>query len=122
MKISKWSCAILVALLALAGPLAPLGAMAQMAPPSPPMPAQAPAPREPSTGAKVGAGFLNVVYVPGKVILCSAGTVVSAGFMLATFGSAYRAAVAIFNEGCGGSWALTGYDVSGIRPPEDSSY
>jgi hypothetical protein len=61
----------------------------------------------PSTGAKVGAGVLNVVYVPGKAIVCGAGTIVAGGLMLLTFGTAYREAVSFFNEGCGGAWMLT---------------
>ncbi len=118
MKTSKWLSVLVVAVLAMGGPLAPLAAMAQAPQPAP---AQAPA-GEPSQGAKVGAGVLNIVYVPGKAILCGTGTLVSAGLMLLTFGSAYRAAVNIFNEGCGGKWALTPYDVAGRRPPEERSY
>lgn len=62
---------------------------------------------EPGVGAKIGAGVLNVVYVPGKAIICTAGTLVAGGFMLLTFGSAYREAVSFFNEGCRGSWVIT---------------
>ena len=121
MKTSRWLCGVLVLVLVIGGFLAPLAA-AQTAPAPPSMAAEAQAAREPGPGAKVGAGFLNVVYVPGKVILCSTGTVVSAGLMLLTFGSAHRAAVQLFNEGCGGAWALTSYDVTGRRPPEERSY
>lgn len=64
-------------------------------------------PVEVGKGARVGAAVLNVVYVPGKAITCTAGTIVAGGFMLATFGSAYREAVSFFNEGCGGPWLLT---------------
>jgi hypothetical protein len=60
-----------------------------------------------------------VVHVPGKALMCGAGTVASAVIMLATFGSAYGAAVDIFNEGCAGHWLLTPYDVAEVRPPED---
>jgi hypothetical protein len=125
MTTSKWMCGILVVALAIAGPLAPLAAMAQVAP-APPPPGPPPPPpsppvlhREPGPGAAVGAGFLNTVYVPGKAILCGAGTVAGAGIMLLTFGSAYRAAVTIFNEGCSGHWVLTPYDVTGIRPADE---
>jgi hypothetical protein len=113
---SRLVCAVVVGLLMIGGPLA---AMAQMVQPPPPPPAVVPPPREPGTAAEVGAGFLNVVYVPGKVIVCSAGTVASAGLMLLTFGSAYPAAVSIFKEGCGGHWVLTGYDVAGLRTPDE---
>ena len=103
--------------LVIGGFLAPLAA-AQSAPAPPSMPAEARGPSEPGQGAQVGAGVLNVVYVPGKVILCSTGTVVSAGLMLLTFGSAHRAAVDLFNQGCGGAWVLTPYDVIRQRPLE----
>ena len=116
MKTSKWLCAALVLVLVIGGVLVPLAA-AQTAPP-PPMPAEAPGLPEPGEGAKVGAALLNVIYVPGKVILCGTGTVVSAGLMLLTFGSAYHAAVEVFNQGCGGNWVLTPYDVTGRRSPE----
>ena len=116
MRTPRWLCAALVLVLVIGGVLVPLAA-AQTAPP-PPMSAEAPGLPEPGQGAKVGAALLNVVYVPGKVILCSTGTVVSAGLMLLTFGSAHHAAVELFNQGCGGGWVLTPYDVTGRRPPE----
>jgi len=117
MKTSRWLAAALVLVLVIGGFLVPL-AVAQMAPAPPPLAGPAREPAEPGPGAKVGAGFLNVVYVPGKVILCGAGAVASAGLMLLTFGSAYHAATQVFNEGCGGPWVLTPYDVTGRRPPE----
>lgn len=118
MNTSRRVSAALVLFLVICALLAPPAA-AQMAGASPSVPAEARGPSEPGQGAKVGAGFLNVVYVPGKVILCSTGTVVSAGLMLLTFGSAHRAAVDLFNQGCGGAWVLTPYDVTGRRPPEE---
>ena len=117
MKTPRWLCAALVLVLVIGGFLVPLAA-AQMVPAPPPLAAPAQGSPEPGQGAKVGAGFLNVVYVPGKVILCGTGTVVSAGLMLLTFGSAYHAAVEVFNQGCGGNWVLTPYDVTGRRSPE----
>ena len=127
MNTSRWLCAVLALVMVVVGPLAPLTASAQTPAPPPPPPPGAPAPivappYVPSQGAKVGAGFLNVVYVPGKAILCGAGSVAGAGLMLLTFGNAYRAAVSIFNEGCGGRWVLTPYDVAGRQPPDDRAY
>jgi hypothetical protein len=117
-----WLSAVFVAIL-VAGPVAPIAAMAQSPapaaapatpqPPSPPMRSMQPetvdeaVTAKPGTGAKIGAGVLNVVYVPGRAIICTAGTLVAGVFMLATFGSAYREAVSFFNEGCGGPWVLT---------------
>ena len=68
----------------------------------------------PGTGAKIGAGVLNVVYVPGKAIVCGAGTVVAGVFMLATFGSAYREATSFFKEGCSGAWLVTPEEVAAV--------
>jgi hypothetical protein len=118
MKTSRRVSAALVLSLVVCAFLAPPAA-AQAAGTPPSMPAEARGPSEPGQGAKVGAGFLNVVYVPGKVILCSTGTVLSAGLMLLTFGSAHHAAVDLFNQGCGGPWLLTSYDVTGRRPPDE---
>ncbi len=39
--------------------------------------------------------------------------------MVATLGSAYRAAVATFKEGCDGTWVLTPEHVAGKIPPRD---
>ena len=109
MKTSRWLCAALALVMVIAGPLAPLTATAQTPmPPSPPSPG-APGPIvsppfEPPQGAKVGAAFLNVVYVPGKAILCGTGTIASTLLMLLTFGNAYRAAATLFAEGCSGPW------------------
>ncbi len=131
----KWVSAALVAVLALGSPLA---ALAQ-APPGPQYPdvlkepypypgsamsAQPPAapdPRlEPTEGDKTGAFFLNLAFVPGKAILCGTGTLVSAAVMALTFGSGYRQAIGVFNEGCHGTWVLTPEHVSGkIQPKED---
>ena len=111
---TKWLCGLLVALMALTGPLLSRAAVVQAA--------------ELSTGAvdvevtdgdRVGAGFLNVVYVPGKAIVCGLGTVASTALMIITFGSAYRAAVDTFKEGCAGTWILTPEHVAGKIPPQE---
>jgi hypothetical protein len=99
----RWLSWVLLAALGIGAPLAPMAA-AQMS--MQPETVETPAP-PPGTGAKVGAGVLNVVYVPGKAIICGAGTIVAGGLMLLTFGSAYREAASFFNDGCGGSWVLT---------------
>lgn len=129
MNTSKWVSAVVAAALLAGSSLTPLTASAQMQtpPPPPPPPGSPPppppivmsSPYQPTQGDRVGAGFLNVVYIPGKAILCSVGTVASAGLMLLTFGNAYHSAVDLFNEGCGGKWVLSPYDVAAKRPPED---
>jgi len=127
MNAPKWVSAVVAAALLASISLAPFTADAQMQAPPPPPPGAPPppppimmtGPYQPTQADRVGAGFLNVVYVPGKAILCSFGTVASAGLMLLTFGNAYHAAVEIFNEGCGGRWVLSPYDVASKRPPEE---
>ena len=123
MNRAKRLCATIVAVLVIGGLLVPDMVAAQMqAQPGPMPPPVVSGPYQPTQGDRVGAGFLNVVYVPGKAIVCGIGTLASAGIMLLTFGSAYDVAVGLFTEGCGGKWALTPYDVASKRAPEDSSY
>jgi hypothetical protein len=74
---------------------------------------------EVSDADRVGTGFLNVAYVPGKAIVCGLGTVASAVVTIVTLGSAYRAAVATFKEGCGGTWVLTPEHIAGKIPPKE---
>jgi hypothetical protein len=79
--------------------------------------------KDSTSGDAVAAGFLNVVYLPGKVIVCTAGVLTSTVLMLMTFGSAYRAARGVFLEGCSAPWALTADYVSGKIPgPGDPGY
>ena len=123
MSIHKWVSAVFAALLA-AGSLGPTAAVAQTATsataPLQPMESMQPERADemvttpPGTGAKIGASVLNVVYLPGKVITCSAGTLVAGAFMLVTFGTAYREATSFFNEGCRGAWLLTAEQVAAV--------
>jgi hypothetical protein len=135
MKISPWISAALVAALFVTGPLAPMAAFAQApqtgqdrVPVDPVekmlMPSVEPiTSKDPTDGDAIAAGFMNVVYVPGKAILCTAGVLTSTLVMLLTVGSGYRAARGVFAEGCSGPWALTGEYVSGRIPgPGDPGY
>ncbi len=79
--------------------------------------------KDPTDGDATAAGFMNVVYVPGKAIICTAGVLTSTLLMLLTFGTAYRAARGVFLEGCSAPWALTADYVSGKIPgPGDPGY
>lgn len=114
MKIVARSVALAVALsLLFSGPLATF-AVAQQ-PPQPDLMQEAlkatAAGAEPSAAYDVGAGVVNVFYVPGKVITCGAGAVVGVALLALTFGTGYKAAVAFGREGCGGKWAVTGEDL-----------
>ncbi len=135
MKIYPWISAALVAALFVSGPLAPMAVFAQVpqagqerVPVDPVekmlMPSVEPVTsKEPTDGDAIAAGFMNVVYVPGKAIVCTAGVLTSTLVMLITFGSGYRAARGVFLEGCSSPWALTGEYVSGKIPgPGDPGY
>jgi hypothetical protein len=135
MKITRWISAALVAALFVTGPLAPMAAFAQApqtgqerVPVDPVeqmlMPSVEPiTSRDPTEGDVTAANFLNVVYVPGKAIVCTAGVLTSTVLMLLTFGSAYRAARDVFLEGCSAPWVLTADHVSGKIPgPGDPGY
>lgn len=114
---AKWLCGLLVAVMALAGPLLSRPATTEAAETARYQPA--PIDAEVSDGDRVGAAFLNVGYVPGKAIVCGLGTIASAGVMILTLGSGYRAAVATFKEGCHGTWLLTPEHVAGQIPPRE---
>jgi len=153
MKISPWISAALVAALFVSGPLAPVAAFAQapqteqtqpVRPLDPPLTSQTPGQerlpvdpveqmlmpsvdpitsKDPTDGDATAAGFMNVVYVPGKAIICTVGALTSAAVMLLTLGSGYRAARGVFMEGCSAPWALTADYVSGKIPgPTDAGY
>jgi len=135
MKISSWISAALVAALFVSGPLAPMAVFAQApqtgqerVPVDPVekmlMPSVEPiTSKDPTDGDATAAGFLNVVYVPGKAIICTAGVLTSTLVMLLTFGTGYRAARGVFLEGCSAPWALTADHVSGKIPgPGDPGY
>lgn len=153
MKTSPWIAAALVAALLSMGPLAPVMTAAQaqqtqqpapLGPSDPPLTSQVPGQEtrpvnpaqsmllpsvdpvtsnDPTPGDATAAGFMNVVYVPGKAIICTAGVLTSTVLLLLTFGSAYRAARGVFMEGCSAPWALTAEHVSGKIPgPGDPGY
>lgn len=127
----------LVVAIALVSPvaLAPLPAAAQSETQmAPAQPAQQPdlyqealrasqaAPREYEGAYTLGAGVASAFSVPGRAILCGAGTALSLVTLALTFGSGYGAAKSIFEEGCVGKWIVTPDDLRaenqrrGMRP------
>jgi hypothetical protein len=81
-------------------------------------PAGAPGPREESsTGQDVAAGFVNVLYIPGKAIACGLSAVFYGGWMVVTLGGGYKDhnATQIITGGCGGKWVLKGEDMPSSR-------
>lgn len=71
-----------------------------------------PATSEASTGQDVAAGFINVVYVPGKAIACAGTFVLGVGAMALSLGGVYKDAAHFIGEGCGGKWIVRGKDLS----------
>jgi hypothetical protein len=122
----RWLCAIVAFTMILTGPFASWTASAQglMQQAQGSLLNDRPSgSAEPTEGDAVAAGMLNVVYVPGKVILCSLGAIASFSVLVVTFGTAYRAAKSVFGEGCGGDWVLTPDHLSGrIQPKDDLEY
>ena len=70
----------------------------------------------------VGAGIANVVYVPGKAIVCTVGVVGAMVLLTLTAGSAYRASTELGEQGCGGKWLLKGDDLRPTRITEDMEH
>jgi hypothetical protein len=130
MRVSRWQCAALAFVVMLAAPYATWLSVAQAQSQTQatmdtsgsiltrPMSESV----EPTAGDAVGAGFLNVMYVPGKAIICGLGTVASFGLLVVTLGSAYTGATKIFKEGCHGDWVLTPEHVSGAIPKPNYDY
>ena len=119
-KTPRWLCAVLVVAFAFTGPL---GAPWLVAPASAQTSSsmtysgdRPPEDVEPTEGDHIGAGFMNVVFVPGKAIVCTVGTLASVALLLLTFGSGYGAAKDLWMEGCSGDWKLTGEHLSGKVP------
>ena len=116
MRLLARSIALAVVLsLVVSGPLAPLAAAQQPAQPDLMQEAVKTTQRTESGSRAydVGAGFANVVYIPGKVFLCGLGVVAGVVLLVLSVGSGYRPAAAAGEEGCGGKWVLTGDD---LRP------
>lgn len=65
----------------------------------------------------IAAGAATVVNIPGRTVLCVTGTAVGLAVLLITFGSGYRAATRVVEEGCRGPWVITADDVK-PRPAE----
>src|SRR4029453_7925441 len=80
MTITRWKCVALALIVMLAGPYAAWLSVAeaqqrQMTDPAGSVINQGAIESvEPTKGDAVAAGFMNVVYVPGKVIICTLGT------------------------------------------------
>src|SRR5260370_20257308 len=71
---------------------------------------------DPTPGDAVGAGFLNIIYVPGKAIICTAGTLNCVIVMLLTFARGFPEATGGLIEGGGGDWGLSPVHARAKKP------
>jgi hypothetical protein len=131
---SRIVAASMVASLLVAGPLAPMAVAQQPAPAQPAQPdmfrevpkthsGYQPTPAEQALEAErvpvndrfyeVAAGVATSVLIPGKAITCVLGSGIGFAMLALTFGSGYRAATRIAEEGCAGKWIVGADD---IRP------
>lgn len=125
-SVVRFLAVVVVASFALAGPLAPLAHAQQPAQPAPAQPAQPDLFQETLKAQRAsdqsqgyydaGAVAANVFRVPGKAALCVLGGGLSLLLMLATFGTGYKGASYLMQEGCGGKWVLKGDDLRPDRP------
>lgn len=114
MNALRWLSVLVVVALVLAGPLAPSASAQQSQAPklyeeavkAPEEPA-----KKPSAAHSAGAAAVNVIHVPGKLVLCTLGGLAGLVALALTFGSGYRAAATAVEEGCGGSWVVTAKDL-----------
>ncbi|HXH81658.1 MAG TPA: hypothetical protein VNN07_01875 [Candidatus Tectomicrobia bacterium] len=109
-----------MAAVVLAGPLAAVHAQQQQPAPPPARPApevfketlkaQEDAQREQEL-YDAGAVAVNAFLIPGRAVTCVLGSATSIGVLALTLGTGYRAASAVFREGCGGKWVVSGEDL-----------
>jgi hypothetical protein len=67
-----------------------------------------------STGAAV---VSNIIYIPGKAIVCGMSGVLWTVTMLLTFGALYQESADFVKGGCGGQWVVRSDD---FKPPAKS--
>jgi hypothetical protein len=65
----------------------------------------------------VTAGVMTAFLIPGRAVTCLAGGAVGFIALVFTVGTAYKAATAALEEGCGGKWIVRGEDLMPDRPP-----
>jgi hypothetical protein len=96
---NRFAVALLTILLIGAGPLQAWA--------SDPSPADQPA----GAGATAAAVVSDIVYVPGKAIVCGVSGVLWITAMGLTFGALYNESANFVKGACGGRWVLTGEDM-----------
>ena len=106
MSTRSWLSAILVGTLALAPSLASVQAEEQG---PAPMPSEVPGVAGPAATALATA--VNVIYVPGRAMVCALGAGAAAVVFVVTLGKRQDTAGAIARDTCASDWAVTAADV-----------
>ena len=119
------SVTVVLALL-LGGPLAPFAAAQSQAPQpdvfketvkaDPPRPEQADVTMS-DAFYDISAGVMTSFLIPGRTMTCAIAGAMSIAVLALTFGTAYRAAAGMMDEGCGGKWIVRGEDLAPDRVP-----
>lgn len=99
MHTKRWGAAVLVSLLI--GTCAPDGRAQDTSQPK----------DAPGGGATAAAVVSDIIYVPGKAVVCGVSGVLWVATMALTFGTLYQESSDFVKGGCGGRWVLTGEDI-----------
>lgn len=65
---------------------------------------------------EISAGIMTAFLVPGRALTCFASGVLGTVVLMATLGTAYKAASGVLNEGCGGKWIVRAEDLVPDKP------
>jgi hypothetical protein len=65
----------------------------------------------PSGGAVTAAVVSDIIYVPGKAIVCAASGTLWTAAMFLTFGVCYNECGNFVHDVCSGKWVITGNDM-----------
>lgn len=121
MKFIKLGSVVLAVVLTLSGPLNVLAQSKESE--------ATPAPAEGSASPDlrdlpymVGSGIATIVNLPLRTGLCVLGSGIGLFVMVISFGSGYRAATRVVEEGCGGPWLITPAHLKGTEQSTSDGY
>ena len=80
------------------------------------MPPPLPDGRAPAADDAAGSVAANILYVPGRGILCGGSALLAGVTMLVTLGQEYDGASQLMHGGCSGSWLLGPKDIRQAVP------
>jgi len=80
------------------------------------MPMPAAAGSVPGSDDESGSVAANILYIPGRGLICGAGGLMAGVVMLITFGQSYESASEVLHGACSGPWSLTPSDIRQAIP------